>query len=119
MIQTKGDNYPEKRRYWQEHVEACERGGNHPKRYCIEQEISKPLYYYWRRRLRTMQGGSELPLPSRQRDTGATGFAKVIEIGGAESLDGARIKVRLLDFELGNLCELKQLLSSRCDGVGR
>jgi hypothetical protein len=50
---------PEKRRYWQDHIEAQHRSGLSIGRYCRDQELAQSTFDYWRRKL------ASVPAPVR------------------------------------------------------
>ena len=58
---------PEKRRYWQDHIEVQQRSGLSIGRYCRDQELAQSTFDYWRRKLAPVRHDSSpvtiVPLP--------------------------------------------------------
>ena len=57
---------PEKRRYWQDHIEAQQRSGLSIGRYCRDQGLAQSTFDYWRRKL------ASIPAPVRHDPSSVT-----------------------------------------------
>ena len=40
---------------WKERIEACKRSGEKVEKWCEDNEVSRPAYYYWHRRIKNLE----------------------------------------------------------------
>jgi hypothetical protein len=40
---------------WKERIEACKRSGEKVEKWCAENQISRPSYYYWHSRIKNLE----------------------------------------------------------------
>ena len=40
---------------WKERIETCKRSGEKVEKWCEDNEVSRPAYYYWHRRIKKLE----------------------------------------------------------------
>ena len=48
---------------WKERIKACKRSGEKVEKWCAENQISKPTYYYWHRRIKKLEINDQSSYP--------------------------------------------------------
>jgi transposase-like protein len=89
----------EKLNFWRAHLAACLESGNNMARYCREQGISGWQLSYWRKKLTAATVAKPV------------GFSKLCAAPVEVAL--SRIRVRVTEFELSDVAELRALFVGR------
>jgi len=96
------DSKQSKAIFWKEHIKRSEEFGGSGASYCLENKLSKPLFYYWKRRLKADALALKI---TNQKKLKTVGFSRVVaapEVVSARSwVDPVnQIKVRITEFEI-------------------